>query len=164
MGTLFRRTVRRPVPAGATLTEKNGTLVARWKSRGKVRTAPVDVAAGGARTIRVETGTYYTRFRDYTGATVDRSTGCREETTARQVLARWEREAENIRSEVLDARALETARAAGGPIADAITAYEQALAAADVSGTYKASAVRAVRRLADELGFLTLRDIRRERV
>ncbi len=164
MGTLRRRTVRRPVPKAATITEKNGKAVARWKSRGKWHTAEVTEDADGTRTVSVETGTYFARYRDHTGRTVERSTGCREETTARQKLARWEKETEQITSGILDATDLDTARASAGPIEPQLEAYEAALTARDVGDVYKANALRAVRRLAAELGFDTVRDIRRERI
>ena len=163
MGTLFRRTANRPLPKTATVTEKNGKLVARWRSRGRWQTAPV-VEVNGVRTVTVELGNYYARFRDGTGQSVERSTGCRDETNARQLLARWEREAEQIHAGVLDAGALSTARAAGGPIESAIEAYEQSLLVAEVSQTYRTNAVRAIRRLHDELGLEVVRDLRRDRV
>src|SRR5438045_3469239 len=65
MGSLFRRTVRRAVPKSATLTQKNGQTFARWKSRGKTHTAPVE-EADGKRCVVIETGTYYARFKDHT--------------------------------------------------------------------------------------------------
>ena len=164
MGSLFRRTVRRPLPKSAVLVEKNGRTLARWKTRGKAYTAPVTVAADGTRTVTVETGTYTARYRTNAGRTVERSTGCRDETNARQKLAKWEKEAEQISAGVLDAADLDTARAAAGPIGPHLDAYTQALVAAGVSGTYKANAFRAVRRLTTELGCGSVRDIRRDKV
>lgn len=151
MGALFRRTVRRPVPQSATLVEKNAQMTAKWKSRGKWITAPV-TEAGGVRLVTVETGTYYARFRDHAGLTVERSTGCREETNARQRLAKWEREAEQVRAGVLDAGELDTA----------LDAYEQSLIARGVSDTFRKNALRAVRRLKNELGLSQLGDLTRE--
>ncbi|MBP3955021.1 hypothetical protein J8F10_06965 [Gemmata sp. G18] len=164
MGTLFRRTLHRPVPQSATLTEKNGQLFARWKSRGKSHTAPVTEAENGTRTVTVETGTYYARFRDHTGNTVDRSTGCRDETNARQKLAAWEKEAEQVRVGVLDATELDTARAAADPIDSHLAAYLQSLVVAEVSAVYRANAERAVNRLCRELALDALRDLRRDKI
>jgi|GEM_PF-410420 len=163
MGTLFRKTLRRPIPQSAALVEKNGQRFARWRSRGKVVTAPVEEADGEQKVV-VEIGTFYARFRDHTGQTVERSTGCRDETNARQKLAKWEREAEQINAGVIDAAVLEIARAAAGPLDNHIDAYEQALTAANVSAVYKANALRAVRRLKDELGFTSVREIRRDKL
>ena len=114
--------------------------------------------------MSVETGTYFARFKDHTGRIVERSTGCRDETNARRKLSDWETQAEQIRAGILDAGELETARSAAGPIAPAVAEYGQALTAAEVGDTYHANALRAVRRLTKELGFQTLRDIRREKV
>ena len=164
MGTLFRRTAKRPVPKSATVTEKGGKFTARWRSRGKVHTAPVTEADDGTRTVAVEISTYYARYRDHTGKTVERATGCRDESNARQKLAKWEKEAEQITAGVLDASELETARAASGPIGPHLDAYEQALTVRDVSDVYKANAIRAVRRLMRETNLQTLRDIRRDKI
>jgi len=164
VGTLFRKTVRRPIPKFAAIVEKNGQTLARWNSRGKWRTAPVAVDVGGLRTVAVEIGTYYARFKDHAGELVERSTGCRDETNARQKLARWEREAEQIGAGVLDAADLETARAAAGPIGPHIDDYETALSAAGVSDIYKANALRAIHRLTTELGIDTIRGMRRDKV
>src|SRR5688572_18901041 len=163
MGTLFRRTVRRAVPQSATLIEKKGQTLARWRSRGKLHTAPVE-EADGTRVVVIETGTYYGRFKDRTGEWVERSTGCRDETNARQKLAAWEKEAEQVRAGVLDAAELDAARTASDPIEPHLETYLQSLAVAEVSAVYRANAGRAIRRVRDELGLETLRDLRRDKV
>ena len=164
MGTIFRRTERRPVPLSAERVTKNGRVVARWRSRGKSRTATVETDAAGTEFVAVESAVYAARYRDHAGNLVERTTGCRDETAARQTLAGWEREAEQVRAGILDAGDLETARAAGGPIGPHIDAYEHSLTAAAVTQGYKANALRAVRRLVAELGFETVRDFRRDKV
>ena len=163
MGTLFRRTVRRAIPKSATLIEKGGQTVARWRSRGRLHTAPV-TESDGTRTVTIETGTYYARFRDNTGEWVERSTGCRDETNARQKLAAWEKEAEQVRAGVLDAGELDTARTAAQPIGPHREAYLQSLVVAEVSDVYRANADRAIRRLCDELKLESLRDLRRDKI
>ena len=163
MGTLFRRTVRRAVPKAATLIEKNGQTFARWRSRGKLHTAPVE-ETNGKRMVVIETGTYYARFKDHTGEWDDRSTGCRDEMNARQKLAAWEKEAEQIRAGVLDAGELNTARTASDPLEPHLTAYLQSLVVAEVSKVYRENAERAVRRIWNELELETLRDLRRDKV
>lgn len=163
MGTLFRRGTKRPVPKSATVTEKGGALVARWRSRGKLHTAPV-TEVDGARTVTIETGTYYARFKDHEDRWVERSTGCRDETNARQVLAKWEKESEQVRAGVFEAGELDTARTAAGPIDPHIDAYVQSLVVSEASAVYRANAKRALYRLRDELGLQTLRDLRRDKI
>ena len=162
MGSLFKRTERRPVPRAAEIVTKDGKRFARWKLRGKTITAAVEVADDGTETVLVKSGVYVAKFRDHTGRVVERSTGCRDESVARQKLAGWEREAEQILAGVLDATALDTARAAAGPLAPLLAAYEQSLIARAVSGVYRENAIRAIRRLVAEVPLKSLRDLRRE--
>jgi len=162
MGSLFKRTERRPVPRGAEVVVKDGKRFARLKLRGKTVTAEIHTAPDGTETVGVKSPTYFAKFTDHTGRTVVRSTGCRDESTARQKLAGWEREVEQIRAGVLDATALDTARAAAGSIEPHLDAYEQSLIARDVSDMYRANAVRAIRRLMAEVPLASLRDLRRE--
>ena len=109
MGTIFRRTERRPVPQKATIVVKDGQRLARWRSRGKAHSAVIELASDGSESVVVESGTYIAKYRDHTGRVIERSTGCREETTARHKLGQWEREQEQIHSGILDAGQLETA-------------------------------------------------------
>src|SRR4051794_20730892 len=102
MGRVFKKTVAKPLPDGAELFEKQGERFARWQSkRGRKRTAPVAAGPDGADRVLIEVGYWYARYRDHAGKTVERSTGCRDESAARQVLARWEREAERVRAGIL---------------------------------------------------------------
>ena len=57
-----------------------------------------------------------------------------------------------------------TARAASGPIKPHLGAFLQSLVVAEVSDVYRANADRAIRRLCDELGLETLRDLCRDKV
>ena len=157
MGTIFRRTERRPVPRSAEVFEKGGRRFARWASRGRTQTAPVEPAADGTPCVVVRAGTWVAKYRDHAGRVVERSTGCREEATARQQLAAWEREQEQITAGVLDAGQLDAARALEAHLAG----YEQSLTARGVTAAYQANALRAVRRLAAELDLAALKDWRR---
>lgn len=162
MGSLFKRTERRPVPRAAEIVEKDGRRFARWKLRGKALTLPIDTADDGTETVVVRSGVYVAKFRDHTGRVVERSTGCRDESTARQKLTAWEREVEQIRAGVLDATALDTARAAAGPLAPLLASYEQSLIARDVGKMHRTNALSALRRLAAEIPLRSVRDLRRE--
>ncbi len=164
MGTIIRRTERRPVPTSAERVSKGARPIARWRSRGKLRAAPIETGADGAEYVTVENAVYSARYRDHSGRLVERSTGCRDETAARQKLAGWEREAEQVRAGVLNAADVEVARAAAGAIGQHVEAYGQSLAAAAVTGAYRANALRAVRRLVAESGVGAVRDLRRDRL
>ena len=95
MGSLFKKTVTRPLPPGAEIITRQGVRLARWRDgKGKMRTAPVTTGKDGADRIRDESGTYVARYRDGNGLVVEVSTGCRDKTAAQSVLADLERKAE----------------------------------------------------------------------
>src|SRR4051795_11162915 len=105
MGTILRKQATKPLPKGAELVTRDGRRHARWKVRGKTRTAPVMVPtsgnwAGQAR-ITVTTAKWYAQYRDGAGVLQVVPTGCRDEGAARRVLADLERRAELVRAGVM---------------------------------------------------------------
>ena len=99
MGSVFKKTVTRPLPPGAEIIVRQGVRLARWRDgKGKMRTAPVTTGQDGTERIRDESSTYFARYRDGNGIVVEVPTGCRDETAARQVLADLERRAERVRA------------------------------------------------------------------
>ena len=53
MGSLFKKTVTRPLPPGAEIVSRKGERLARWRDgKGKMRTAPVTTGHDGAERIR----------------------------------------------------------------------------------------------------------------
>ena len=102
MGSVYRKSVTRPLPAGAELFTKAGGQYARWKpAKGKTRTAKVTTGKDGSLRILDEAGTYIAKFRDGSGYVCEVSTGCRDLDAARSILSKLERRAELVRSEVI---------------------------------------------------------------
>jgi len=104
MGQVFKKTTTRPVPSGATIVQVGGKLTARWKGRGKKAkwmSAPVVTLDDGRQVIRQESSTYFARYRDQDKALITVSTGCRDESAAKQVLADLEKRVERIKSGIL---------------------------------------------------------------
>ena len=102
MGTVYRKTVTRPLPKGAELFTRQGQQFARWKpAKGRAKTAKVTTGKDGSPRIVEESGTYIAKYRDGAGFVCEVSTGCREEDAARSVLSKLERRAELVKSEVL---------------------------------------------------------------
>ena len=88
MGTIFKKTVTRPMPPNAEFIVRQGVRLVRWKaSNGKTKTAPITTRVDGTERIRDESGTYFARYRNGDGKVIDVATGCRDESAARQVLA-----------------------------------------------------------------------------
>src|SRR5262249_54279311 len=114
--------------------------------------------------LLIEGRTFYGKYRDHAGAVVTRPTGCKDEQAARQILARWEREVEQIKAGTLDAGDLDTSRRAAAPLEEHLAAYERSLVAAEVSEVYRKNVLRAVRKVAGDCGFATPADFDREAV
>ena len=155
MGSVFRKSYTKPVPKNAEIIEKGGQRLARWRARGKLRTAPMTTGDDGGDRILIECRTYFAKYRDHTGNVVTRQTGCRDEQSARHLLSKWEREVEQIKAGTLDAHDLDTARKSSAPLEDHLVVYERSLVAAEVSDTYRGNVLRAVRKVAGDCGFKT---------
>ena len=164
MGTVFKKQTTRPLPADAEIVVKGGERVARWRMRGKVRSARVTTGTDGSARVVTESGTYFAKYRDADGSVVTRPTGCRDKQAAEQLLKKWEREAEQVKAGTLDRKALDTARRASAPLEDHLAAYERSLIAAEVTTVYRENALRAVRRVAKDCGFDTPAAFHREAV
>ena len=102
MGTVYRKTVTKPLPPDAEIFTKKGNRVAKWKDRkGKSRTAPLTTGRDGSERIVIESGTYLAKFRDGEGIVQEVSTGCRDITAAKAKLAALERRAELVKGNVM---------------------------------------------------------------
>ncbi len=162
MGTVFKKTYTKPVPANAEVADKGGRRVARWKHGRKVRTAPVTTGKDGTLRLVIESPVYVAKYRDGTGAVCVVSTGCRDEQAARKVLADLERKAELIRSGVITQDEEATGRHASTPLDSHFAAFEVRQQARGVADKYQRNTMQALRRVANECKFQTLADLRCE--
>jgi integrase len=163
MGSLFKKQYTKPLPTGAEVFQRNGQRMARWRDRrGKTRTAPLTTNEGGRDRLLCEAGAWYGRFRDHTGVVVERSTGCRDQGAARQVLARWERNAERIKSGVMTPAEEQMSRQQAAPLENHFDAFLAHLRASDTTPIHQADTLRYLRRLADDCRFTRLADLNRE--
>ena len=88
MATVYRKCYTMPVPKHAELVEQNGKKFAKWKdSNGKRHLDTITTGKRGQYKILRYTPTYWAQYRDADGQMVYESTGCRDETAARHVLA-----------------------------------------------------------------------------
>jgi integrase len=163
MGTVFKKTVTKPLPRGAETFERKGEKLARWKDRrGKARTAPLTVGEQGQLRIVIESSRYYAKYRDAAGVVQVVPTGCRDETAARRVLADLERKAELVRSGVMSAAEAAIGHHQATPISDHFDAFDEHLRAKGVTKIHREDTGRYLRRLAADCSFTTLADLRRE--
>jgi hypothetical protein len=102
MGTVFKKTFTKPLPAGAELFIREGKQFARWKdTKAKTRKALVTASKEGQARILIEAKTYTAKYRDGGRIVREVSTGCRDEQAARSVLAELERRAELVKAGVM---------------------------------------------------------------
>ena len=137
-----------------------GVRLARWKRKGKEKTAyRTDRPKRGER-IRDESGTYVARYRDGDGIVVEVSTGCRDKSAAEDVLADLERKAERVRSGLLTPAEARTAEHLATPIGEHFDAYLNALAAAGSVPMHRSNVKTYLNRLAADCGFGRLADLK----
>ncbi len=162
MGSLFKKTVTRPLPPGAEIITRQGERLARWRDgKGKMRTAPVTTGKDGADRIRDESGTYVGRYRDGNGLVVEVSTGCRDKTAAQSVLSDLERQAEKVRARLLTPAEARISEHLGKPIAAHVDAYITSLEASGASRKHVAESRRVIDRVLKGCQFPTLADLER---
>jgi hypothetical protein len=64
MGSVFRKTTTRPIPAGATIARQGNKPVARWKTRAaNWKSAPVVTLEDGRQVIRQKSSTSFVEPR-----------------------------------------------------------------------------------------------------
>jgi site-specific recombinase XerC len=162
MGTIFKKQYTKSIPPGAEVFQRNGERFARWKSRGKVRTAPLTTGEDGGDRLLCELKVWYGRYRDHAGLVVERSTECRDEAAARQTLARWEREAERIKSGVMTPAEQQITHHLAAPLEEHFVAFLDYLRAADTTPIHQDDTLRYLRRLAVDCRFTRLADLNRD--
>src|SRR6185437_4684480 len=147
MGTVYRKTVTRKLPAAAEIIIRKGERLARWKRNGKTRLAPIIVGRDGSERIADTAATYTAKFRDGAGVVVEVSTGCRDADAARSVLADLERRAELVKAGVLTTGQGAAADHRRTPLADHFAAYLASLQSQGVSQMHRDNKRRQLDRL-----------------
>ena len=160
MGTVFRKTATKPLPNDATIVTHKGKRLAKWKDRrGKSRTAPLTTGRDGSERIFIESGTYLAKYRDGEGIVQEVSTGCRDETAARRVLADLERRAELVKANVLTAAESRASEHQDGPIQRHFDVYLSHQETAGVSSARIKDTRSQLKRIATDCGFRRLQDL-----
>ena len=164
MGSIFKKTITRPMPLDAEIIERKGERLARWRIRGKVRTAPITTGEDGSIRVVTESETYYAKFRNGEGHLDVVATKCRDEQAARRVLSELERKAELVRSGVISAAEDRISSHQHIGLAEHVEAYVESLRAADRSVVHRENTRRALERVNQDCSFGRLTDLDRETV
>ncbi len=119
MGTIFKKSITRPLPTGAVIkivrrrakaselktnpSQKSiNETIAEWTDRsGKVRTAGVTRNGIGEYRIKAESATWTAKYRDGDGVVREVATGCREKQAAQAVLQELMKRAELIKANIM---------------------------------------------------------------
>ncbi len=163
MGTVFKKTVTKAMPANAERFTKKGQRWVRWlDAKGKTRTAAVTIGNDGSERLSFESRTYYAKYRDGAGIVRVVATGCKDETAARSVLADLEREAELVKAGVMTGAEVGVGRHREQPLANHIAAYVDHLRAKGTTSGHRDNTRRFLVRIALDCSFRLLADLNRE--
>jgi integrase len=165
MGSVFKKTVTRPIPRGAEEIVRKGERLARWRdAKGRVRTVPLTTGRDGSERLRDESNTYFARYRDGDGIVVEVPTGCRDESAARQVLADLERRSERVRAGLISPAEARTAEHLATPIGRQVDHFVASLEASGATPKHVSETRRILRHVLEGCGFRTLADLERSAV
>ena len=167
MANLFRKTYTRALPEGADVVTRRGKKLVRWTD-GRGRTQTAELSSDG-RGVIVESLIWYARYRDADGVEQRKSTGCRDEQAARQVLADLLASVEKVRSGILSREEGQVAYHAARPLAVHFADYLDFLKAKTVRGRkvsveHRYNVDKQLSRLAEECRFRWIGDINRQSV
>ncbi len=163
MGTVFKKTFTKPLPAGAKIIVRKGERLAQWQdAKGKTRTSPLTAGQEGTARILVTAGTFTAKFRDGSGRVREVATGCRDEAAARSLLTEMERRAEKVRGKILTAGEAEAIDHQETVLGNQIDTYLVKLESEGTSPVHRANVRRNLERLATDCRFARLSDLSRE--
>lgn len=177
MGTVFRKTITRPLPAGAELFEKSRKPTvaeraenpdlrevverfARWRDKKRrLHVAPVTTGNDGTLRLSVESGTFVAKYRDGEGIVRTVPTGARTEAGALSVLGDLEKQAEKVRCNILTPAESNAAEFQRLPIADHFAAYLDHQTAKGLNAVRIRNTASRLKRITHECSFGRLSDL-----
>ncbi len=160
MGTVYRKTATKPLPAEAKLIVRKGQRLAEWlDAKERRRTAPVTTGKDGTDRVVITARTYTAKYRDGSGIVREVATGCRDETAARSVLGDLERRAEKVKGGILTADEAAAIDHQGTPLTEHVAAYVAHQTAKGLNPVRVKNSQNRLARLGSECGFRALRDL-----
>jgi hypothetical protein len=163
MGTVYRKTFTKPLPADAELFIRKSERFARFKdAKGRSRTEAVTTGTDGADRLLIVAGTYTAKYRDGSGVVREVATGCRDKTAAESVLADLEQRAELVKTGVMTSAENSVADHQSTPLSTHFATYLEHHEAKGTCGEHRANVRRLLNRLATDCGLNRLADLTRE--
>ena len=165
MATVFRKTYTQHLPKDAEIVKRGGKEMVCWRDRrGRKQYADMTVGRNGKKKMLRRSPTYTAKYRDASGHVVEISTGCKDETAARMVLAKLEQRAEHVKAGLLTADQAATLDHQQTSIGEHLDAYLQHLKMKKHKGrrtckSHRDNVERYLRRIINECGLARLSDM-----
>jgi len=160
MGSIFKKTATKALPAGAKIIVRKGQRLAEWiDAKGKRRTAPVTTGKDGADRIVITARTYTAKYRDGAAVVQEVATGCRDEAAARSVLNELEKRADKVRAGIRSVAEDAVVDHQATLLAEHVAAYIEHQKAKGLHRMRVKNTDSRLRRLAAECGFRRLADL-----
>jgi integrase len=177
MGTVYKKTVTRPLPANANIKERRRRATARelrrdpntaticetvatWTDRaGRKRTAVVVVGSDGLTRIREEAATYTAKYRDADGIVQEVATGCRDIDAAKVKLTELSKAVEKIKCGSLSRSDAEVGKWQNVPLSVHVADYIADLKARGLNADRVKTSEAYLNNDCDGCGFKWLRDL-----
>ncbi len=165
MATVFRKTYTQHLPQDFEVVHRGGKEMVCWRDRrGRKQYAEVTVGRNGKKKMLRRSPTYTAKYRNASGHVVEVSTGCKDETAARMVLAKLEQRCEHVKAGVLTADQAASLDHQQTPIGQHLDAYLQHLDTKKHKGrrvckSHRDNVERYLRRIIDECGMARLSDM-----
>ncbi len=160
MGTVYKKTVTKPLPAVANIVVRKGQRLAEWvDAKQKRRTAPVIVGEDGSDRIAITVRTYTAKYRDGQNHVQEVATGCRDEQAARSILNELETRAVRVKARIITAAEDAVIDHQGTSLAEHVTEYQEQQKARELHPTRIANAKHRLDCVAHDCGWRQLADI-----
>jgi integrase len=160
MGTVFKKTFTKPLPAGAKIIVRKGQRLAQWQdAKGKTRTAPLTVGQDGTDRLLITTGTYIAKYWDGNNQVQETATGCRDEAAARSLLTELERRAEKVKGKILTADEANTIDHQQAPLSEHTAAFLEHQKAKGITRVQLNNTRSRLDRIAADCNFRRLADL-----
>ncbi|QDU33025.1 site-specific tyrosine recombinase XerC [Poriferisphaera corsica] len=168
MANVYKKSYTQPLPKHCEIIEQDGKPVAKWiDRRGHTRYEPVTIGRNGQYKLLRHSPTWYARYNDADGIERIKSTGCKDEQSARHVLAELLKRVEHVKSGIFTPEQHRQSIYADQTIQDHITAYLQHLKIKTVRGKsiskqHQRNRKQQLERITSACHFKRLQDINRE--
>ena len=168
MASIFRKTVRKPVPLDAIRSvDRQGRTVAKYevgpknKCRKKTSVVQIDPATG-AEYLSIQVGSYIAKFRDYRGQVRTVVTGCVDEIAAQQKLNELLERDVQVRRKLITPSELAISDQQDSLTTEHLERYLDSMRSAGNTVSHVDDCKQKITRLVAECGFKRLGDISRD--